>query len=129
VKRIITTAVAVVVLALVPAALAASGLSGTYKETITSKKLFGGHLVGTWTIKLKGGGYTVKLNGRPVAKGTYTLSGSDLTVMDTPGPGSCRGTGKYSIKLSGTSLTFTKISDSCVSRVDVITYGTWMKIR
>jgi hypothetical protein len=128
VKRAITTAVAVVVLAVVPAALAASGLSGTYKETITSKKLLGGHLVGTWTIKLKSGKYTVTYNGQTAAKGTYKLNGSDLTVTDTPGPGACPHPGKYSIKLSGRSLTFTKISDTCVSRVDVVTFTTWTKV-
>jgi hypothetical protein len=107
-------------------ALAATTLSGTYQTKITGKGAYSlkGGLDGTWTINVTKGKYTVKLNGKSVIKGKDVISGSHVTLTDTSGPFKCKGTGKYSFKLSGKSLTFKKIRDTaaCVGRADVLAH-------
>jgi hypothetical protein len=100
-------------------ALAAGGLRGTYKTKLTGRQVGG-----TWTIKFARGTYHVKDNGRPIVHGVFTITGADVSFKDTGGRGKCSGTGKYSYKLRGKKLTFTKIKDSgkgCIGRVTVLT--------
>jgi hypothetical protein len=59
-----------------------------------------------------------------VVHGVFTITGVDVSLKDTGGPGKCSGTGKYSYKLKGKKLTFTKIKDSgkgYAGRVAVLT--------
>lgn len=128
-KRIAIVAVLVVGLAMSSVALAASTFSGTYKTKIHSTAL-GGALNGKWTIKFKGGHYTVKFKGKLEVKGNYLIKGQKVTVHDTSGPGKCPGTGTYKFKATGNKLRFTKISDSnpaCLGRVTVLK-GTFTKV-
>lgn len=118
-KRLVMLVAALAAFAIVPVALAAGGLRGTY-----TTKLTGTPVGGTWTIKFAGGKYHVKDNGSPVVHGVFTIKGADVTFKDTGGRGKCSGTGKYSFKVKGKKLTFTKIKDSgkgCVGRVTVLT--------
>ena len=131
-KRIFTAAVIAVGLSMcsVAVAVAAVGLNGTYKTTIQSTVL-GGALNGTWTVKLKNDKYHVADNGHPVVHGTYTIKGNKIRLKDTGGEGKCPGTGVYKFKVSGTSVTFTKVHDpavACIGRVTVLTSAPLTKV-
>lgn len=130
-KRIFTALVVVVSLALcsVAAAAASSSLSGTYKTTVNSTVL-GGALNGTWTVKLKNGAYHVADNGHPVVHGKYTIKGNKISLKDTGGTGRCPGTGVYKFKVSGKSVTMTKVHDAaaCIGRKTVLTSGPLTKV-
>ncbi len=130
-KRIFTALVVVVILALcsVAAAAASSSLSGTYKTTVNSTVL-GGALNGTWTVKLKNGAYHVADNGHPIVHGKYTIKGNKISLKDTGGTGRCPGTGVYKFKVSGKSVTMTKVHDAaaCIGRKTVLTSGPLTKV-
>lgn len=89
--------------------------SGRYQATINEPA----SLKGVWTIDFHAGTDTDYLNGTKVASGTYTLSGSTITFAQPAVPSgsakTCRTPGKYTFRLPGRTLTFTKISDPCNS--------------
>jgi hypothetical protein len=93
-------------------AMASSGLSGTYKTTVNTA----GSLDGTYEITFSPGHFTLHAPYNLIGHGTYTISGSKITLH---GPGKCTAAGVYDFKLSGSSLTFKKISDPC-SRASVL---------
>ncbi len=128
-KRIFTAVVVVVGLAFCSVAVAAAGLSGTYKRTVHSTVL-GGQLNGKWTVNFKNGTYKVADGGHAVVHGNYTIKGSKISLKDTGGEGKCPGTGVYKFKVSGASLTFTKVSDpsaACIGRRTVLVGGAFKK--
>ncbi len=131
-KRLVCAVAVVALLGLASVALAAGGLSGTYKTTIKNDPALGGALNGTWVVKLsKSHGYSGTQNGKLIVKGRATISGNTVTFKDSSGPGKCPGTGKYRFKLSGKKLKLTVISDSnsaCVGRKDVLTHGAFTKV-
>lgn len=100
-----------------PAALATEHLSGTYTTRITKPA----SLKGLWTVKFTAGADTVTLNGRPLIHGDYTISGSTITLK-SHGTGACTSPGKYTFTLSGKTLKFTKISDPCPGRPEVLAH-------
>jgi len=130
-KKIFTAIVVVLSLALCSVAAAAVGskLNGTYKTTVNSTVLAGA-LNGTWTVKLKNGVYHVADNGHPIVHGKYTIKGSKISLKDTGGTGRCPGTGTYKFKVSGTSVTMTKVHDkaACIGRETVLTSGPLTKV-
>ncbi len=131
-KRIFTAVVIAVGLSVcsVAVAVAAVSLNGTYKTTIQSTAL-GGALNGTWTVKLKNGTYHVADNGHPIVHGTYTIKGNKIRLKDTGGEGKCPGTGVYKFKVSGTSVTLTKVHDpaaACIGRRTVLTSAPLTKV-
>jgi hypothetical protein len=130
-KKIFTAVVVVLGLAVcsVAAAAVSSSLNGTYKTTVHSTVL-GGALNGTWTLKLKNGAYHVADNGHPIVHGAYTVKGSKISLKDTGGTGKCPGTGVYKFKVSGKSVTFTKVHDAaaCIGRKTVLTSGPLTKV-
>lgn len=118
-------------LALAAVAVAAGG-PGKFQTKITGKgaKTAHGQLDGTWTINLASstsGPLHLAVNGKNKGGGTYAISGSTITLTPKKG-GSCTTKAKYSFKLTGSKLTFTKISDSCAVRRDVLTFGAWTKV-
>jgi hypothetical protein len=130
-KRFAPFAALAALLALTATAFAAGGLSGKYKEKISGDSALGGALNGTWVITLTKGHYKATENGHLIVKGTDTITGKKISLMDTSGPGKCSGTGNYKFKLSGHKLTFTVISDpsaSCAGRKGVLTHGPLTKI-
>jgi hypothetical protein len=116
--------------ALVMASVAlAATLRGTYKTTITSTAA-GGQLKGVWTIKFAKPSYTVSDNGTVVLRGKYSIKGHAITFRDKSGPAACPGAGKYKFKKTGTTLTFTVVSDpkaACLGRRTVLA-GTFTKV-
>jgi hypothetical protein len=89
--------------------------SGKYQTTINEPA----SLKGVWTIEFHSGTDTDFLNGTKVASGTYTISGSTITFAQPAVPAgsaqTCQTPGKYTFRLPGRTLTFTKISDPCNS--------------
>ncbi|MGO9889136.1 MAG: hypothetical protein ACLP0L_14655 [Solirubrobacteraceae bacterium] len=131
-KKVFTAVVIAVGLSVcsVAVAVAAVSLNGTYKTTIQSTAL-GGALNGTWTVKLEHGTYHVADNGHPIVHGTYTIKGNKIRLKDTGGEGKCPGTGVYKFKVSGASVTFTKVHDpaaACIGRRTVLTSGPLTKV-
>jgi len=107
-------ALAIVLLAATAAlATASSSLSGTYETTVNSA----GTLDGTYKISFYPGRFTLVAPYNITGHGTYTISGSKITVH---GPGECKPAGVYEYKLSGSTLTFKKIKDPC-SRAAILT--------
>jgi hypothetical protein len=102
------TAVALVLLAMsATVAMASKSLSGTYETTVKTA----GSLNGTYHITFTPGHFALEAPYGITGHGTYTISGSKITVY---GPSSsCKSAGVYEYKLSGSSLTFRKIKDSC----------------
>jgi hypothetical protein len=99
----------------------AAGLSGTYKTKIGGS----GQLAGTWTIKFSHGNYKVTENGTAVVRGSYTVSGSKLTMHDKSGPAACSPAGKYTFSRSGKKLKFTNTGDrssTCAGRAAVLAH-------
>jgi hypothetical protein len=89
--------------------------SGAYQATIEEPL----NLKGAWRIEFHAGTDTDFLNGEKVASGTYTISGTTIAFaqpsVPSGSPVTCRSPGKYTFKLPGKTLTFTKISDPCNS--------------
>lgn len=100
------SALVLTLLALLTATAFGASLSGTWVTTVKNA----GFLNGTYHISFHPGKFTLTgpygLNGQ----GTYSISGSKITLH---GPGSCSSAGSYTYHLSGSSLTFKKIHDSC----------------
>lgn len=124
-KRLVAVVFAAVVLGLVPAALAAGTLSGSYKEKIKGDPALGGALNGTWVLTFTPGHIKVAHNGMTAGHPADTIKGDKITIFHGV---KCSSTGKYKFKLAGKKLTFTKISDSCVGRRDVLTHGPFHKV-
>lgn len=140
-KRLaLTLGLVLALLATSSAALAAAGLSGTYKTTITGEPGPLRAFNGTFTVSFKAGKsvttgkYTWKHNGAFVSGGNYTISASTITFKDTSGafsmPYRCPGPGKYSFKVTGKKLKFTVISEdkNCFGRQVWLTKHPFTKV-
>jgi len=116
------TAIALVLVAMpVSLATASSSLSGTYTTTVSNA----GNLNGTYRITFSPGHFTLVAPFGITGHGTYSLSGSKITVH---GPSSsCTAAGTYEVKQSHTSLTFKRIKDPC-ERWKILTAHTLKKI-
>jgi hypothetical protein len=130
-KRVALFGAILMALSVVSVALAAGGL-GKFESKITGTgpKTDNGQVDGTWTIDLKSstsGPLNLTRNGKNIGGGTYAISGSKITLTPKKG-GSGKSKGKYTFKRSGQTLTFTKISDSCTVRLDVVTAHSWKKV-
>lgn len=127
-KRLTIIAAALLTLAAAPFALAAAG-PGKFETKITGQgaKTEQGTLDGTWTVDLASptsGPLKLTWNGHLKGGGRYVISGSTITLTPKQG-GACASKGRYALKLSGKRLTFKLIKDTCATRRDVLTYGSW----
>jgi hypothetical protein len=130
-KRLITLAAAVLSLSAGSIALAAGGL-GKFETKITGigAKTEHGRLDGTWTVDFAtatSGKVKLTRNGKPAGGGKYVISGSTITLTPKNG-GGCKTKGKYHLKMTGKTLTFTTIRDSCADRRNILTHGPWTKV-
>jgi hypothetical protein len=130
-KRLTMLTAVLLTLAAVPLALASTG-PGKFESTLSGKGANTGHgeLDGTWTIDLANptsGTPQLTWNGRVKGGGKYAISGTTITLTPKKG-GTCKTTAEYTLKLSGQTLTFMPIKDTCEIRRDVLTYGRWTKI-
>jgi hypothetical protein len=130
-KRLAMLVTVLLALAVTSVALAAGGL-GKFETKITGNgaKTDHGKADGTWTINLRSptsGKLNLIRNGQESGGGTYVISGSKITLTPKKN-GACTTKGKYTFKLTGHTLTFKKISDTCTERIDVLTAHPWTKI-
>jgi hypothetical protein len=130
-KRLATLAAVLLALTVASVALGAGGL-GKFKTKITGKGANTEHgtLDGTWTIDLSSrtsGKLNLTWNGGAAGGGAYAISGSTITFTPKKN-GACATKGKYTFKLTGKTLTFTKISDTCAKRSDVLGARRWTKV-
>ena len=110
--------VAALMLGVCSVAVAAGGLAGTYTTTISSPA----QLKGKWSLILvKGGAYSVKLDGELVARGKYTSTAKTITLDREQGSG-CTGAGTYAWKKSGKTMTFARKREtsSCQARALIL---------
>ena len=117
-ERIACVAVVILALAVSSVALAAGGVVGTYTTTVNSPP----QLKGNWSLTLaKGGTYSVALNGKALARGTYSATATTITLRE---PAGCGGTGTYAWKKSGKTMRFIRKreSSSCPERAAVLAH-------
>jgi hypothetical protein len=112
VRRLVAIATILVAIP-IASALAASAPSGTFVTKVSTA----GKLNGTYHITFSPGHFYIHAPYGLTGHGTYTVSGSKMTLH---GPGKCDSPGLYEFKLSGSSLTFKKLSDPC-PRAKVLT--------
>jgi hypothetical protein len=116
----------------VGSAAKATPLKGIYGTQIKSSNA---GLSGTWLINFVADGTYVVVK-EPKAKvlligGSSTVSGHRVTLVDKVGPLRCTGksaTGTYSWTITGKSLKFTRVKDTCDGRPLVFASSTWTKI-
>lgn len=128
-KRLGAVVIVVAALGLVPAALAATGLTGhSYQEKVTGFPAKD-HLDATWKLQfLPGHIYKVYRNGHFFRKGTDRVSATRITFRTGGGCGSDVGKYAYRFSSAGKKLTFTKISDRCIGRRLILTHGPFHKV-
>lgn len=117
-QRFALSAVVIFAVVFSSSALAAGGITGSYAATVKSPA----HLKGKWILTLqKSGTYRVALNGKRLARGTYSATATTITLREDAHMG-CGGTGTYAWKRSGNTLTFTRKRESpkCPERVVVL---------
>jgi hypothetical protein len=112
-----TSLIAALALALPSVVLAARNLPlGKYRTTVKTPA----RLKGVWVLDfMKGGKYTIADNGTVVVRGHF-MSTSRIYLSGETGPAACPQFGVYTWKLVGKTLKFTKVSDSCVGRSQVL---------
>jgi hypothetical protein len=131
-KRLMALVAVLTALTGASVALAVGGL-GKFETKLTGKGATTEHgkLDGTWTIDLSSptsGVVKLTWNGENGGGGRYAISGSTITLTPKKN-GACKTKGKYTFKLTGNTLTFTKISDTCTQRRDVLTAHPLTKVR
>ena len=117
-KRFALAAVVIGALTVSSVALAAGGVVGTYTTTIKSPS----ELKGRWVLTLmKGGTYRVALNGRALARGTYSATATTITLRE---PAGCGGSGTYAWKRSGKTMRFVRKREApaCQVRAAVLAH-------
>jgi len=126
-KRLIPVAVLVCALALVTGAMAASPLTGQYQAHVSRA----GSLNGTWILTFSANGfYTVAKKPKTstvLSGGGSTVSGKTITLFDHSGPMACKTPAQYTFAVSGKSLRFTKVTDTCSGRLALLGSG-WTKV-
>jgi hypothetical protein len=113
----IASIIAALALAVPSVVLAVRNLPlGKYTTTVKTPA----RLKGVWVLDfLKGGKYTITDNGAVVVRGHFQ-STTRIYFSGETGPRACPQFGAYAWKLTGKTLTFTKLSDSCVGRSTVL---------
>jgi hypothetical protein len=108
-------------------------LLGTYQMTIGPGEppaVPGAELlVGAWVLELEDDSRFQVYLGDPGAgvKGSYLVTGNQITFTDEEGGLQCPGPGKYEWVLDGQTLTFTAVEDTCESRKFILTVHPWIK--
>jgi hypothetical protein len=101
--------------------------AGTYTTTINDADVPPDMkaAVGNWELILGDEGqFTTSRNGEVMARGTYVVTGDQMTFSDSEGPMACRNeqaAGSYTPALDGATLTFTLVEDDCTGRRIVLT--------
>ena len=109
-----------------------ASLDGTYEITVAEADATesGGATPGLWTLTIDSEDATLAgPEGRSPPLAPTTLSETEMVLPPDP---MCRNDGEpsegvYDVELSGDSLEFTKVSDSCGDRAFTLTTYTWQR--
>jgi hypothetical protein len=84
---------------------------------------------GKWLIVFKDdGSFRVTINGQPmVRRGSYTVSGDQITLSDDSVPCAGKGDGTYRWTFDGKMLTWEVVKDRCIARKGTHDGSTWSK--
>lgn len=117
-----------------PAARAEPPLSGAYSADIEAadvkhvKGVPADAFLGKWTLTFNDDGtYSVQQNGVEHVKGTFSVKGETLTLVDRSGDYACMdedtpAVGEYRVKRGDTTIALTKVKDeSCPGRAAALT--------
>ncbi|HEX8242548.1 MAG TPA: hypothetical protein VF541_03610 [Longimicrobium sp.] len=118
---------------------APTGLAtGTYTTTIVAADIPAGAPadmaageVGIWRFTVMGNGHAlVSFNGQQVVDATYQVNGSEITFgADDTGEYACHTPARYTWRISGGQLYFTRVEDGCEGRVIALTAHPWSVAR
>ena len=64
--------------------------------------------------------------GWPAMAGTWTVTGSDVTLQMADGPKGCTGPGHYTFAVTGPNVRFTVIADECEPRRMILDRSSWL---
>src|SRR5688572_17795364 len=64
--------------------------------------------------------------GWPPMAGTWTISGAEITLQNTPGPSKCDGAARYAISVDGSSVGFALVADDCQARRMILDQSRWL---
>jgi outer membrane protein assembly factor BamB len=71
------------------------------------------------TFALSGAGW-------PAMAGTWTVTGSEVTVHMAAGPDGCTGPGRYTYAVNGAAVTFALVADACEPRRMILDRSSWL---
>jgi len=71
------------------------------------------------TFALSGAGW-------PEMNGTWTVTGSEVTVLMAAGPDGCTGPGRYTYAVNGAAVTFAVVTDACKPRSMILDRSSWL---
>lgn len=80
-------------------------------------------LNGTWRLAIQRTTFGVSKGGVPAVAGSVQIAGNKITFHDLAGPLACKGSqaaGTYTWRLAGTTLTMTKVKDTCAGRPQIL---------
>jgi outer membrane protein assembly factor BamB len=81
---------------------------------------------GAFTVRFDPGGtFTLEGTGWPKLNGNWKMTGSEVELATSGGPGGCDGPGTYGTSLNGTHLTLDLIKDDCTVRRMILDRSTW----
>ena len=63
--------------------------------------------------------------GWPSMTGRWSISGSEMTLQNDPGPSKCDGAAKYRFSVEGTTLGLRLVSDDCRARTMILDRSRW----
>jgi hypothetical protein len=78
----------------------------------------------TWLLGIQQPAFTVTRNRALGVRGTVKIAGNQITLRDISGPLACKGvqaTGRYTWKIHGAKLSFTRLADKCIGRRTLMT--------
>ena len=58
--------------------------------------------------------------------GTWTISSTEITLLNNPGPSKCDGAARYTVTVDATSVGFTAVADDCQSRRMILDRSRWL---
>ena len=73
------------------------------------------------------GTFALSGKGWPKLDGSWKISGSEVELLMSGGPGGCDGPGKYRYESDGKGVTFNAASDECRPRKMILDGSIWMK--
>src|SRR5687768_8735737 len=73
------------------------------------------------------GTFSLAGKGWPTMQGTWAESGNEVTLqMPAAEAEGCRGQGRYTFTLNGSSVSFAVVSDGCTERRMILDRNTWV---